>query len=88
MVTVNEPGLYCLILRSRKPEARDFTRWVTHEVLPALRRTGNYQMPQEHFVEKKLVKFSRRELILLAIEVVSCGQSGPRDETPDGEQAP
>ena len=68
MVTVNEPGLYCLILRSRKSEARDFTRWITHDVLPALRRTGSYQMPQEDFVEKKLAKFSRRDLILLAMD--------------------
>jgi prophage antirepressor-like protein len=40
--TVNEPGLYSLILGSRKPEARAFKRWVTHEVLPAIRSTGSY----------------------------------------------
>lgn len=39
---VNEPGLYSLILRSRKPEARPFKRWVTHDVLPEIRRTGAY----------------------------------------------
>ena len=39
---VNEPGLYSLILGSRKPEARAFKRWVTHEVLPAIRTTGSY----------------------------------------------
>jgi hypothetical protein len=42
MTTVNEPGLYSLILGSRKPEAKAFKRWVTHEVLPAIRRTGSY----------------------------------------------
>ena len=42
---VNEPGLYSLIFRSRKPEAREFRRWVTHEVLPALRKTGRYIHP-------------------------------------------
>lgn len=42
MNAVNEPGLYSLILGSRKPEARAFKRWVTHEVLPAIRRTGSY----------------------------------------------
>lgn len=42
MLTVNESGLYCLIFRSRKPEARTFRKWVTAEVLPALRRTGRY----------------------------------------------
>jgi len=41
---INEPGLYSVILRSDKPQAKDFKRWVTHEVLPALRRTGSYDM--------------------------------------------
>ncbi|XPS86078.1 phage antirepressor protein [Desulfosarcina variabilis str. Montpellier] len=39
---INEPGLYSLILRSRKPAAKIFKRWVTHEVLPAIRKTGCY----------------------------------------------
>lgn len=42
---VNEPGLYTLILGSRKPEAREFKRWVTHEVLPSIRKTGAYARP-------------------------------------------
>ncbi|HDQ4071698.1 TPA: Bro-N domain-containing protein [Pseudomonas aeruginosa] len=42
MTTVNEPGLYSLILGSRKPEAKRFKRWVTHEVLPAIRQHGAY----------------------------------------------
>jgi anti-repressor protein len=43
---INESGLYSLILRSRKKEAKDFKRWVTHEVLPALRKTGSYSLEQ------------------------------------------
>lgn len=39
---ISEPGLYRLIMRSRKPEAKAFQRWVTHEVLPQIRRTGGY----------------------------------------------
>ena len=39
---VSESGLYALVLASRKPEAHDFKRWVTHEVLPQIRRTGGY----------------------------------------------
>ena len=39
---VSEAGLYNLVLRSRKPEAREFKRWVTHEVLPSIRRSGGY----------------------------------------------
>lgn len=41
---VNEYGLYSLVLSSRKPEAKEFKRWITHEVLPALRKTGSYSM--------------------------------------------
>lgn len=39
---VSEPGLYSLILGSRKPEAREFKRWITHEVIPSIRKTGGY----------------------------------------------
>ena len=42
MLTISESGLYALIFRSRKPEARRFRKWVTAEVLPAIRRTGRY----------------------------------------------
>lgn len=42
MSIVNEPGLYSLILRSRKPEAKDFKRWITHDVLPQIRTTGKF----------------------------------------------
>ena len=44
---INEPGLYKLTFKSRKPEAKKFTRWVTHEVLPSIRRTGSYSVNQE-----------------------------------------
>ena len=43
---VNEPGLYSLTLTSRKPEAKRFKRWITHDVLPALRKTGSYSMEE------------------------------------------
>jgi prophage antirepressor-like protein len=41
-VVINESGLYALVLRSRKPEARKFAKWVTSEVLPSIRKTGGY----------------------------------------------
>lgn len=44
MTTVNEPGLYSLILRSRKPQAKAFKRWITHEVIPSIRRAGAYSL--------------------------------------------
>ncbi|QGZ16867.1 anti-repressor Ant [Mycobacterium phage Phaded] len=43
---VNEGGLYSLILRSDKPQAKAFKRWVTHEVLPTIRKTGGYVAPE------------------------------------------
>lgn len=46
VATVTEPGLYSLVFRSRKSEAREFKRWITHEVLPSIRKTGAYGTPQ------------------------------------------
>lgn len=45
LTVINESGLYALVLRSRKPEARKFAKWVTSEVLPAIRKTGKYERP-------------------------------------------
>jgi len=42
LLIINESGLYSLILRSRKPEAKRFKKWVTSEVLPSIRKTGAY----------------------------------------------
>ena len=44
MTIINEPGLYALVLRSNKPEAKSFSRWVRHEVLPSIRKTGTYSV--------------------------------------------
>lgn len=41
---VNEYGLYNLVLSSRKPEAKEFKRWITHDVIPQIRNTGTYSM--------------------------------------------
>lgn len=41
-IVINESGLYSVILRSRKPEAKAFKRWITHKVLPQIRKTGGY----------------------------------------------
>jgi hypothetical protein len=45
LTAISESGLYALVLTSRKPEARRFRKWITAEVLPALRKRGVYQMP-------------------------------------------
>ena len=56
MTTVNEPGLYRLILKSRKPEAKAFQRWVTHEVLPAIRRDGGYMVARDETPEETMAR--------------------------------
>ncbi len=43
---INESGLYSAILGSKKPEAKQFKRWITNEVLPSVRKTGNYSISQ------------------------------------------
>jgi len=51
---VNESGLYSLILTSRKPEAKRFKKWVTSEVLPAIRKTGKYESTPNHLIPQTL----------------------------------
>ncbi|MDQ7830669.1 MAG: BRO family protein [Desulfovibrionaceae bacterium] len=52
MLTISESGLYSLIFRSRKDEARAFRRWVTSEVLPTIRRTGVYRQPAAPYAQE------------------------------------
>lgn len=52
---VNEDGLYDVILDSRKPEARQFRKWVTSEVLPAIRKTGGYMVAQQDETPEQLM---------------------------------
>lgn len=56
MVCVTEPGFYKLVMRSRKPEAKAFKRWVTHEVLPALRRDGGYMVERHESPEETMAR--------------------------------
>lgn len=53
---VTEPGFYKLVMRSRKPEAKAFKRWVTHEVLPALRRDGGYMVARDETPEETMAR--------------------------------
>lgn len=52
---VNEPGLYSLVLGSRKPEAKAFKRWITHEVIPSIRKNGGYIAGQETMTDDELL---------------------------------
>ena len=47
MTIINESGLYSLVFKSQLPSAKRFKRWVTSEVLPAIRKTGSYQIPKD-----------------------------------------
>jgi prophage antirepressor-like protein len=60
--TVNESGLYSLVLSSRKPEAKPFKKWVTSEVLPSIRKTGGYQ------VQAAPAELSRMQILQLAMD--------------------
>ncbi len=71
---VSEAGLFSLILSSRKAEARRFKRWVTHEVLPTLRRTGKYEMHQTELLEQVVPYLHDQQLrVLHALEAASDG---------------
>lgn len=56
VLLVTEPGFYRLVLSSRKPEAKAFKRWVTHEVLPALRRDGGYMVARDETPEETMAR--------------------------------
>ncbi len=72
MNCVNESGLYSLIMQSRKPEAKKFKRWVTHEVLPSIRKTGSYIIPdkREHLLAMAVLEAEKiiKEQRLLLLE--------------------
>ena len=51
MAIINEPGLYSLVITSRKPEAKVFKRWITHDVIPTIRKTGGYVNNEELFLD-------------------------------------
>lgn len=53
---VNEAGLYNLILGSRKPEAKEFKRWITHEVIPQIRKTGAYALEPRQLLAVAIIE--------------------------------
>lgn len=69
---VNESGLYALVLGSRKPEAKAFKRWVTHEVLPAIRRTGRYEAPGAEGITPAMVLEAAQVLSSCPPEIRFC----------------
>lgn len=61
MTLINESGLYSLVLRSRKPEAKRFKKWVTSEVLPSIRKTGSYNGRVPAFIKRHNENWDRIE---------------------------
>lgn len=60
MLIISESGLYLQILRSRKPEAKPFRRWITHDVVPSIRKTGGYGTPA----------LSREDILSQALQII------------------
>jgi prophage antirepressor-like protein len=86
---INEPGLYTLVLGSRKPEAKRFKRWVTHEVLPSIHRSGSYAVPgiapmpaAFPFDKQDSVKDTNQHLAACGLQI--CNQRGEWELTSAG----
>ena len=73
VLTVTEPGLYRLIFKSRKAIAKRFQRWIFHEVLPSIRKTGSYSLEQETTPETPALPSAkeRLETIRLGMDLFS-----------------
>ena len=69
MLIISEPGLYSLILRSRKPEAKAFKRWITHEVIPQIRKTGGYGLPGSSEVRMDRLESMVEKLVVAVAEI-------------------
>ena len=80
MVFINEAGLFSLVLSSRKPEAKRFKRWVTHEVLPAIRKTGQYETKARK--QSSLLSTTRAQLSI--IEAMAAAVAAVPGMQPDG----
>ena len=69
VTVITEPGLYGAVLGSQVPGARDFKRWVKHELLPEIRRTGTYSLTEDQIVHRAL-QITNRRVEELTAEVV------------------
>jgi prophage antirepressor-like protein len=70
MLFVSESGLYSLIMRSRKPIAKPFQKWVTKEVLPSIRKTGSYSLQKEVHDLKKVDLNEIHETLKIGSEIL------------------
>lgn len=70
MTCVSEPGLYRLIARSDKPQAKAFLRWVTHEVLPAIRKTGSFGGRMPNSTELAMMVIARDKQLSIGADMM------------------
>lgn len=68
MTTINESGLYSLVLSSKLPGAKKFKRWVTAEVLPTIRKTGGYQLPKDYPSALRALADATEKLLVVEAE--------------------
>ena len=94
LLTVSESGLYSLIFTSRKPEAKRFRKWIASEVLPSIRKTGGYQIPEGGFIglkgdevdyERWLLERALLDAQIIAIEMQRIGVHFLQQMTDDPE---
>lgn len=78
MTTVSESGLYIVILRSDKPQAKPFRKWVTTEVLPTIRRTGGYVANEDMFIENYLPFLDEPYQNLFRLQMMAINQLNER----------
>lgn len=82
MVAVNEFGLYTLVLGSTKPEAKRFKRWIAHEVLPALHRTGTYALTNSTLVTQQTVAALQSDIKALRADVAMLKRQATQKHVP------
>lgn len=80
-ILINESGLYSLILRSQLPEAKAFKRWITHEVIPSIRRNGGYIAKQEDLTPEQIVA----QALVVAQNIIDAKQKQIEQMTPKAE---
>ena len=78
MTVVSESGLYAVILRSDKPQAKPFRKWVTTEILPTIRRTGGYVANEDMFIENYLPFLEEPYQGLFRLQMMAINQLNER----------
>ena len=78
-IWINESGLYSLILRSKKKEAKQFKRWVTSEVLPSIRKNGSYEIPEDKKMNRKQQQIDETKDIIELFDKIHTAHLSDRD---------